>query len=81
MTGERGVVRARTKRMNEARRAGGARPRQRGIVAIIVGMVLAIAGLLGSTAPAMAAPSVTYPGAIGSVSLENENGGGPLVQW
>lgn len=67
--------------MNEARRAEGARPRQRGIVAVIVGMVLAIAGLLGSTAPAMAAPSVTYPGAIGSVSLENENGGGPLVQW
>ncbi|MDN3445708.1 Ig-like domain-containing protein [Microbacterium sp. APC 3901] len=44
-------------------------------------MVMALAGLLGSVVPATAAPAVTYPGAIGSISLENENGGGPLVQW
>ncbi len=42
---------------------------------------MALAGLAGSAVPAAAAPTVTYPGAIGSVSLENENGGGPLVQW
>lgn len=81
MTGERGFVRARTKTMAETKRAWRAMPRRRGIAAIIVGMVMALAGLLGSAVPATAAPSVTYPGAISHLSLENQDGGGPLVQW
>ncbi|MGK3948688.1 DUF5979 domain-containing protein [Microbacterium sp. K2] len=81
MTGERGFVRARRRTIGEAKTAGGASSRGRGIAAIIVGMVMALAGLMGSVVPAAAAPSVTYPGAIGRISLENANGGGPLVQW
>lgn len=81
MTGERGFVRARRRTIGEAKTTGAAKTRGRGIAAIIVGMVMALAGLLGSVVPAAAAPAVTYPGAIGNVSLENQNGGGPLVQW
>ncbi|MFJ4998089.1 Ig-like domain-containing protein [Microbacterium sp. NPDC088619] len=83
MTGERGFVRTHGRTVGAAAAINGEmhKRRGRGAVAIIVGMVMAVAGLLGSVVPAAAAPTVTYPGAIGSVSLENENGGGPLVQW
>lgn len=81
MTGERGFVRARRRTTGEAKTTGGVKTRGRGIAAIIVGMVMAVTGLLGSAVPATAAPTVTYPGAISGVSLENQHGGGPLVQW
>lgn len=82
MTGERGVVRARTGMIGRLRAIGGEKnTRGRGAVAIIVGMIMAVTGMLSAALPAAAAPIVTYPGAIGNVSIENENGGGQLTQW
>lgn len=48
---------------------------------MLAGMVLGLGGMLGAALPAAAAPTVTYPGAISDVSIENQNGGGPLEQW
>lgn len=83
MTGERGFVRTHGRTVGAAAAINGEmhKRRGRGAVAIIVGMVMAVAGLLGSVVPAAAAPTVTYPGAISDVTLENTHGGGPLEQW
>lgn len=83
MTGERVFARARKKTIGGADPAadGATTPRRRGLVAILLALVMGVAGLLGTAAPAAAAPTVTYPGAISNVSLESRSGGGPLVQW
>lgn len=81
MTGELDVVRARTA-MTGRNAAGAARRkgRGRGILAAVLGVIVASAGLLGSTQAAVAAPTVTYPGAVSDIVLVNENSSGPLVQ-
>lgn len=87
MTGECDVVRARrtmsgdeTSERRIENGTGAVSPRRR-VVAIVVAMLMGIAGLLGGALPAAAAPTVTYPGAISNVVLEGQNGGGPLEQW
>ena len=83
MTGESGVVRAHETTIGRMAAINGEKKstKGRGAVAIIVGMIMAVAGLMGAASPAAAAPAVTYPGAISDVSLVNEHGGGPLEQW
>lgn len=83
MTGENTAVRAHGRTIGRSMAIDGKKKtlRGRGVVAIIVGMIMGVVGMLGAALPAAAAPTVTYPGAISNVSLENQNGGGPLVQW
>lgn len=81
MTGENGVLRALT------RATGGSSGRDRGgsrgqrLFAALFGVVLALAGALGATLPAAAAPTVTYPGAISDLTLSTESGSGAVGQW
>ncbi|WP_447912075.1 Ig-like domain-containing protein [Microbacterium phyllosphaerae] len=82
MTGENTAVRAYGRTIGRGKPIDGEKKlRGRKSVAIIVGMIMGVIGMLGAALPAAAAPTVTYPGAIGNLSLEAENGGGPLVQW
>ncbi|MGJ0390881.1 Ig-like domain-containing protein [Microbacterium sp. CGR1] len=83
MTGENTAVRVYGKAIGRDKAIDGEKKtlRGRGAVAMIVGMIIGVVGMLGAALPAAAAPTVTYPGAIGDVSLENQNGGGPLDQW
>ncbi len=50
-------------------------------MAALFATVLAIAGLLGATLPATAAPTVTYPGAVSDLRLSTASGSGALGQW
>lgn len=82
MTGENTAVRAYGTAIGREKAIDGEKKlRGRGVVAMIVGMIIGVVGMLGAALPAAAAPTVTYPGVIGNVSLENQNGGGPLDQW
>lgn len=83
MTGENTAVRAYGRTIGRGKPIDGEKktPRGRKSVAIIVGMIMGVIGMLGAALPAAAVPTVTYPGAIGNLSLEAENGGGPLEQW
>lgn len=58
-----------------------ARAGLRRAITMVLGMLLAVAALLGLSQPAAAAPTVTYPGAISNVALEKTSGSGPLTQW
>ena len=81
MTGENGVLRARMSAIDDktAPEVRGARAHR--LFAALVGLVLALAGVLGVTLPASAAPTVTYPGAISNLTLATESGTGSLGQW
>ncbi|WP_431074245.1 Ig-like domain-containing protein [Microbacterium phyllosphaerae] len=81
MTGESTDVRAHTRTIGRQRAIDGAKKGMRGraVLAIIMGMIMGAVGMLGAALPAAAAPTVTYPGAISGVVLEDPNGG-PLVQ-
>ncbi|WP_341956569.1 Ig-like domain-containing protein [Microbacterium sp. LWH13-1.2] len=82
MTGENTAVRAYGRTIGREKAIDGEKKlRGRGAVAMVVGMIIGVVGMLGAALPAAAAPTVTYPGAIANVSLENQNGGGPLDQW
>lgn len=82
MTGENTAVRAHGTTIGRGTAIEGEKKTLWGrVVSIIVGTIVAVVGLLGAASPAAAAPTVTYPGAISAVALENQHGDGPLGQW
>lgn len=75
-TGESRITRARAHAADDTRRARG-----KGLLAVTMGVLMALGGVFGAAQVASAAPTVTYDTAISNITLAKTQGTGPLGQW